>query len=425
VRKETIAPPVFGKETDMISPEEAWNLIVEHSRPLITIRHDLSDSLDHVLVNPVCADRDIPPADRAAMDGYAVRAADVGSAHSVLRVRGEVAAGSNAAPRVGPGECVRIFTGANLPPDTDTVIMVEDTKCVTGSSEQQERVEFLKPVKPGSHIFRKGENASGGDELIPAGTRLNAMHIGVCAAVGYGTLEVHRKPTVSVLATGEELLDVNAQVQTHQIRNSNGPMLISSLKMHGYEVVLNESVADDVELIAACLRTALGRSDVVVLTGGVSVGKYDFVPEAIVQAEGKIHFHRVAMKPGKPELFSTDVGGKCVFGLPGNPLSAMTGLHEFVMPLLRRLAGCPPSVCRPSWRVRLTEELASRGDRQRYVLGRLLPGKDGLAVEIVKSEGAADLVAGAKADGVIIVPPNSGKLGVGSLCEFRMWRASM
>ncbi len=406
----------------MISPEEAWKLIVGHSKVLPAIRLHLSSCLDHVLVKPVCADRDLPPANRSAMDGYAVRSADMRTAGITLRVRGEVAAGSAATPPVGPGECVRIFTGANLPVDTDTVVMVEDTEPDSGESAEAELVRFLKPAKKGSHVCRKGENACAGEELIPAGTRLNAMHISACAAVGCSTLDVHRRPTVSVLTTGEELLDVDAEVQPHQIRNSNGPMLVSSLRMRRYDFLLSETVADDVDLIAERIRAALEMSDVVLMTGGVSVGKYDLVPEAIGMAGGEIRFHRVAMKPGKPQLFGTAPGGKYIFGLPGNPLSAMTGLHEFVVPLLRRLGGSAPAACRPSLRVRLKEAVASRGDLQRYVLGRLVSGKDGLVVEIVRSQGSADLVAGAKADGVVIVPPGSGELKAGSTCEFRLWR---
>ena len=409
----------------MIPPEKAWSSVVEHSKPLPIVRLNLPSSLDHVLAHPICADRDIPAADRAAMDGYAIRSEDVRSARVTLRVRGEVAAGSDARPPVGPGECVRIFTGANLPADTDTVVMVEDTECAGESSSEDDRVKFLTRSEPGTHIFRKGENASEGEELIPAGTRLDAMHISVCAAVGCGTLEVHRKPTVSVLTTGTELLDVNAGAEPHQTRNSNGPMLVSSLEIRGYEVGSSDSVADNGDLIAERIQEALDGSDVVLLTGGVSVGKYDLVPEAVSRAGGEIHFHRVAMKPGKPELFATTPEGGYIFGLPGNPLSAMTGFHEFVVPLLRRLGGSPPGVCRSSLPVRLTEALVPKADRQQYVLGRLRPQEKGLDVEIIRRQGSADLVAGAKAHGVVIVPPGNDRLEAGSVCKFRLWRALM
>ncbi len=426
----------------MIDPDKAWDIISAKTAPLPVVTRPLAKALHCVLAKPVCADRDMPPADRSAMDGYAVRADDIKSTPVDLRLCGEIAAGSDAAPNISAGTCARIFTGANVPPGADTVVMVEDTeegdRCSAftkatadksvvgegrdGSVQNEEAVTFLKPVAAGANIFRRGENAGEGEVLIDAGTRIAAGHIGVCAAAGAATLQVYRRPTVSILATGQELLDVSARVKPHQLRNSNGPMLVAVLQSDACEVLAGESVPDDVNAIVAAIKAALTAGDLVILTGGVSVGKYDLVPEAVVRVGATVHFHGVAMKPGKPLLFATSKEGKCIFGLPGNPLSAMTGFYEFVMPTLSRLAGLSPTTCRPSLIMRVSKDVFSKGDRQRYVLGQVLWNANGPEVEPVESHGTADVVAGAKAHGVIVMPADVNKAPAGSLLEFRPWR---
>ncbi len=406
----------------MIGPDKAWDIVVERTTPLPVRRQKLAKSQRYVLAEPISADRDLPPADRAAMDGYAVRAEDLEFTPVKLPVCGEVAAGSAAAPEVSSGQCARIFTGANLPPGADTVVMVEDTAPVTADSTEQELVTFLKTIPLGKNIFRQGENARQGEILIQAGVCLNSAHIGVCAAVGYGLVKVHQRPKISILATGKELLGVNAKPQAHQIRDSNTPVLLAALESRGFEVTASASIPDKVELILKHIRRAFEVSDVVLLTGGVSVGNYDFVPEAVRQTGSTIHVHGVAMKPGKPLLFATSSEGKCIFGLPGNPLSVMTGFYEFVLPALQRLAGLAPAKCRQFLSLRLSKSIPAKGGRQRYVLGKVCWREHGPEVEPVKSQGSADLVAGGKADGAIIVPADETGLSEGSIVKFRPWR---
>jgi molybdopterin molybdotransferase len=392
---------------------------------------DIASALDHVLASPVHADRDMPPADRSTRDGYALRSADLGSEPAVLRVVGETAAGSQSAPPVGAGECVRIFTGANLPEGADTVVMMEDTEPVgdedAGSRQDRgsgiERVRVLKAIEKGYNISRKGEAARQGDRLLPAGSRLGAVEIAACASAGLVSVEVHRRPLVSVLVTGAELRDAKPEVEPHEIRNSNGPMLSAALRLRGYEVASSSLLTDRATLIAEYLRAALERSDVAVMTGGTSVGLYDLTADAIDSIGGTIRFRGIDITPGKPAMFATVDSGRYVFGLPGNPLGAMTGFHESVLPLLRRLSGLPVELCRPSLRVRLAGEVAGKKGRQHHVLARLRSGADGLLAVAVETAGAADFAAGAGADGTIIVPPDTGRLTAGSICEFRVWRA--
>jgi molybdopterin molybdotransferase len=404
----------------MITPEQAWRIIVRHTKALPAQTLALDDCLHHVLAQSVLADRDIPPADRAAMDGYAVRAADLRAAPVTLATAGEVAAGSSAAPTVMPGHAVRVFTGANVPPGADTVVMQEDTERERAGNTLN--VRFLNAVPRGANIFRQGENARKGRALLRAGERIVPAYCGVCAAVGAATLKVIRRPTVSLLCTGEELLDVSAPAAPHQLRNSNGPMLKAALAAYHYLLAGCGTAPDRPEQIVRAMRDGLARSDVLLLTGGVSVGDYDLVPEAVRRLGATVWFHKVAIKPGKPILFATRPNGQCIFGLPGNPLSAMNGFFEFVLPALDRLGGVPPGRCLPVIRARLTGSNVKGDRRQKYVLAKVAWRESGPEATPLHSVGTADMVAGGQADGAIIIPPGTEQIKTGSAVLFRPWR---
>jgi len=400
----------------MITPCDAVRLILKHARPLGARRVGLTDALGHCLAEDVRADRDLPPADRSAMDGYAVRCADLAKLPCDLRLKGEVAAGSPARPRVTPGSCVRVLTGANVPPGADAVVMVEQTAARNG------HVTFHGRPSPGANILRQGEDARKGATLLRKGTLLGPIQIGTCAAVGKARVLVRRRPRVAVLCTGEELRAPEASVRAHEVRNSNGPMLCAALEAWGYPNATCVTVPDDAALLTGALRGHLARHDVVLLTGGVSVGNYDFVRKAVDRIGATVRFHGVAMKPGKPCLYATTRKGKQIFGLPGNPLSAMNGFHEFALVALRRLSGLPPGECQPSLRVALASPITSPGGRVRYLLARLAWGDDGVRAEPVPTHSSADLVAGGRADGALVVPADAREMAAGSLAEFRPWR---
>jgi molybdopterin molybdotransferase len=404
----------------MIDAEQAWQCILEHVRPGPSGPRPFLTALHHYLAVPVTADRDIPACDRAAMDGYAVRANDLSSIPTSLTLTGEVAAGSPSQPAISTGECVRIFTGAPVPPDADTVIMQEDTQAEE-PGVQGERVQFLQPVEAGRHIFRRGENAHEGDILVPAGTRLNAAHAGICATVGCDHPEVHNRPSAAIMATGTELKSASDAVDRHEIRDSNGPMLEAALAQSAFSCTRRGAVPDELDTLLAALEAALAESDVVLVTGGVSVGKYDLVPEVIRRAGGEICYHGVRIKPGKPQLFAAFPDGKCVFGLPGNPLSVMTGLQEFALPALRRLAGCPADGCRPVLRLPLAADLSLKGKRQQYVMARLVEQDGVTAAEVVRCAGSSDLAAAAHASGAIVAPGGAREMRAGEIVAFRPW----
>jgi len=400
----------------LITPQEAIDIVLRRVRPNGTEFRPLREALGHYLAEDVRADRDMPPADRAAMDGYAVRAEDLAEFPCSLRLVGEVAAGSPAHPEVKPGTCVRILTGGNVPPGADTVVMVEMTE------EKDDVVTFRAGARRGANIFRRGENTGKDALLLRKGTPLTPVHIGLCATVGKAEIEVFRRPRVGLLCTGLELRGADDEVEAHELRDYNGPALMASLSLWGYPDVARRNAPDEMELLASELGRMLAERDVVLLTGGVSVGKYDLVPEAVQRMGSSVRFHGVRMKPGKPILYAATAEGKHVFGLPGNPLSALTGFHEFALPALRLLSGCDPDRCRPALHVRLGSKLTSKGERTRYALARFLWHEDGPRVEPVDSRSSADVVAAGAADGAVVIPPDVRVLEPGSMIEFRAWR---
>ncbi len=400
----------------LITPTKALGIILEQVRPLKALRLPLSQATGHCLAEDIRSDRDQPAADRSAMDGFAVRSTDLSSCPRQLRLAGEVAAGSPARPRVRPGTCVRVLTGANVPPGADAVVIVEQTK------ESDSGVMFSRPVKVGANIRKRGEEAKNRTVLLKKGALLGAVQIGLCATVGKAQPKVYARPRVTVLCTGEELRPVSDRVGRHELRDSNGPSLTAALALWGYQGVTHKVVPDDPKALAAKLKRAVNQHDVVILSGGVSVGKYDFVPQAIKLTGGRIRFHGVAMRPGKPELYATVGRNKHIFGLPGNPLSVMTGFYEFVLPALRRMSGLDLKLCQPCLRLPLAADAQALPKLVRFVVAKLVSNKKGLSLMPIKSHGSGDLISGGTADGVIVLPGKAGKISAGTVVAFRPWR---
>jgi molybdopterin molybdotransferase len=400
----------------MITPDTAWGIVRRHIRLLSAISLPLHKAIGFRLAENIRADRDMPPADRSAMDGYAVRSSDIVRCPARLRLVGEVAAGSPARPRISRNTCARILTGANVPPGADTVVMIEDTK------ETGDIVTILSPVESGVNILRRGEDARRRDLLLPEGTLLNSARTGVCAAVGKAKVKVTTRPVIAVLCVGRELRKPAARVRSHEVRNSNGPALCAALQEWGCGTTAYQTLPDNITLLTSAIRRALTRCDVLILAGGMSVGKYDFVREAIKNVGATIRFHGIAMKPGKPTLYATASRNRHIFGLPGNPLSALTAFHEFVLPCIRGMSGVPIEYCRPSFMLPLASDLSPKEGRIRYMQGRIVWKETGPRVELVKSQSSADLVSAGKADGTIVVPADTTRLPAGTFIRFRPWR---
>ena len=400
----------------LIPPARASNIILDSVRSCGAARTPLKKSPGLILARPVRADRDMPPTDRSAMDGYAVRSADLAECPCELELVGEVAAGSANRPRVRPGTCVGILTGAAVPPGADAVVKVEDTVETDGV------VRFRTKATRGANIRKRGEEVRKGEVVLEGGIVLGAAQIGVCASMGKAIVSAYGLPRVAVLCTGRELRTTEERVGRHQLRDSNGPALVAALGAAGVGKVHHRLVTDDPKLLTRTLGSAVARYDIVLVTGGVSVGKYDYVAGAVEAVGAKIRFHGVAMKPGKPLLYATLSGNRHIFGLPGNPLSVLTGFHEFVLPAIRRMSGASVEACSRSFRVRLAAAARSKGDRTHYVLVRLTRSADGLLARPVESAGSADLIAGAQADGVIAGPRNTRKIPAGEMVTFTPWR---
>jgi len=412
----------------MLTPHEAWSLVASRTARLDPIELPLADVLGYVLAEDVAADRDDPPTDRSAMDGFAVRSADLTSAPATLAVCAELPAG--VAPSDVPitsGHCARIFTGGVVPPGADAVVRQEDTDrdlpAGSGPKAGTQVVTFFRPARPGENIRRQGENARAGSLAVPRDCVVTPARLGVCALVGRTRLSVYRRPVTTIISTGEEIRQAGEAVRSHQTRDANGPMLATALGQNGFSVRTCTHVGDVPSQLRDAISAAFRESDVAILTGGVSVGAYDYVPAVVRELRMTIHFHHIAMKPGRSILFASLADGKQLWGLPGNPVSALHGCHEFVLPALRLMAGNAAAHVRPAMTLPLTEAVTVRGGRQEYRLGRLRSQGPARMVAPVPSRGSGDLVAAGHADGVFVVPPEAKTVEAGALVQFRPWRA--
>jgi molybdopterin molybdotransferase len=345
----------------------------------------LDVALGRVLAEAIDSRLTLPPWDNSAMDGFAVRAADVAGAsraHPVaLDVTGEAAAGSSANAEVAAGTTVRILTGARLPTGADAVIPVEETDAPMGVADLPRHVEVFAPRPPGAHIRRAGSDLREGYPLLDAGMHLSAAALAVAAAGGHATLRVHRAPRVAILATGNELAAVGEPLGPDQIPDSNSVGLAAQARELSAEVRSFGIALDDLADVVDRLRQALAWADVVVVSGGVSVGAHDVVKDAFAQV-GQVDLWRVAVQPGKPLAFGRApaygrTGDVLLFGLPGNPVSSFVTFELFVRPVLRRLSGHADVIGREIVRARLADAVSKSPGRRAFLRVRLERSGDG------------------------------------------------
>jgi molybdopterin molybdotransferase len=398
----------------MISFSEAQALLRSHLLTLPAVRAPLDQCLGRVLARPAVSDIDMPPFDRSAMDGYAVRSADLAGATPEaprhLHLTGEVAAGKVPDRNIAPGECLRIFTGAPVPVGADAVVMVEDT------AAEGEVIRFPRPAKAGQHVCPQGQDITDGQIVAEAGAVITPAVAGVLAAVGVAEPWVHPTPRVAILATGDEIVPVDQVPAPGQIRNSNAHTLAAQARLAGAEVGLVAAVGDD----EAALRDALARGlahDILVLSGGVSVGKYDLVKAALRDAGVKPVFEKVRIKPGKPVVFGLHGRNRRIFGLPGNPVSAFVTFELFVRPMVRAMQG-HATLDNRVVAARLSESAVNRSGRRCYVPARVRRDGDGATqVTLLEYHGSADLRSLVGANALAILPEVVSELPTGSLCE--------
>lgn len=397
-------------------PEEARAAVLAHVQALAPAVCSLRAAGGRTLAEAVRADRDLPAADRSSMDGYAFARRGEDRAPLRLRVTGEIPAGAPPATRPGSGECVRIFTGALLPPGTDTVVMQEDTE-----AEGTDVVVRAVPER-GAYVLRQGTDARAGDVLVAAGTRLSPLHVALCATAGRTTVSVVPRPTAAILTTGDELRDPGEPLEPWQIRDSNRELVAAQLRAAGFEVVAVRRTDDDEARMAAAAAELLDAAHALVLIGGMSVGQYDFAPAALRRIGAEIRFHRMRARPGKPQLFATR-GRQLIFGLPGNPLSVMVGLHELALPALRALAGRPAEECRCPIRARLAGPVEGLAELVNYRPARLRWTERGPEAEVLSTpRSSADMLTASGADGLAVIPAGA-RLQAGDWVEFLAWEA--
>ena len=382
-----------------IAYDQALAIIAEvaAARRLPAQRMPLSRAHGHVLAVDVVATLAQPAFDNSAMDGFALRHADlVAEGGTALRLLGEQFAGGPAAPAVEAGTCVRITTGAPLPTGADTVVMKEDT------TVEGDRVCVLRTPAAGRHVRRAGEDVRVGDALLLAGDVLGPSRIALVASQGRDGLEVVRRPTVAVFSTGDELVEPGVPLAHGQIYNSNRELLMGLLRGFGLDPVAWPTLPDDPAQVESALRHAAEAFDVILTCGGVSAGEKDHLP-ALLQRRGRLHFWKVRLKPGMPVLFADggSLGPALFLCLPGNPVSVLATCLALARPLLEGLQGRAP---RRHWRARLASPWEKTHERLEFLRGRLSPADDGgLEVEPNPADGSHRMRGAADSDALIVL----------------------
>jgi molybdopterin molybdotransferase len=382
----------------MLTVEEALGEILARVDRLGTERVDVVGALGRTLAEPVVSRRQIPPWANSSMDGYAVRAQDAG-AGAVLTVVGRVEAGAVPTRAVGPREAVRIFTGAPLPSGADAVVPQEDVDASDG------RVTVRGPVDRAANVRPAGEDVRVGQRVLEAGDEIRAAEVGLLATLGYAQVAVYRRPRVAILSTGNELADLGREPGPGQIPNTNTYSLMAQV-LEAAGQPISVGVAPD-RLDAIQERVERARdADAIVSSAGVSVGDLDLVREAFTRAGATLHLWKVSMRPGKPITFGS-LDGRPVFGLPGNPVSAMVTFELFVRPALLKMSG-RRRLARPRLRARALAPIANPGSRRGYLRVHLESSGEGLpGARLTGDQGSAILTSMVVADALAVIPPDT------------------
>jgi molybdopterin molybdotransferase len=401
--------------SDVLPFERAYEVVFEYCkklRPSASESVSISEALGRVLAEPVFADRDFPPFPRATRDGFALRAGDVKTTPAQLRVVAQVKAGDEYAQALEAGEAINIMTGAAVPRGADAVVMVEYTR------RNGTQVEVLRACAPGDNIVPQGSEAAAGQLMLAPGTPLSFPQIAVCAAVGKSALQVYKKPRVAILATGDELVEVTAQPAPTQIRNSNSYSLAAQVALGGGEPVRLPLAPDEKPALTRLIQQGLS-SDLLLLSGGVSMGEFDLVEAVLHELGARFLFTGAQIQPGRPVVFgevaaASPESAKPFFGLPGNPLSTMVTFDLFARPVLQALSGTVP-VRLPSAKARLRKEVRTKTGLTRFLPGKLSGELHDPEVELVPWQGSGDILSAARANCYIVVPPDRESIAVGEM----------
>jgi molybdopterin molybdotransferase len=406
--------------------ENARGIVEEHASQIAPPSFetlDLQYAINRVLAEPITADRDIPPFPRSTRDGYAVRSTDLTNLPTELSLRGEIKAGatnSDLQSTLSPGEAFSIMTGAPVPSGADAVVMVEYT------SLRGEQIEIQKGIAPGENIVAQGAEARSGNELLNPGTRLNETAIALAASVGKSRLKVFKRPRIAVLTTGDEIVEVDTQPGPTQIRNSNSYSLATQIHHAGGEPVLLPIAPDEPRRLRELIEEGL-QSDLLLMTGGVSMGRYDLVEQVLTEMLAEFFFTGARIQPGRPVVFGRCGAGtpfgklragsargmpKYFFGLPGNPISTMVTFELFARPVVEALSGIPPQPL-TFLHARVRSEIHVKPGLRRFLPGCLSGQYENSKVELIPWQGSGDIAARSRSNCLIVIPPDREHIAAG------------
>ena len=412
----------------ILSFEQARHVVEDHAthvRPRGKELVELLEAAGQVLAEPIFADRNFPPFPRATRDGYAVRAADLSQPSATLEVIGEIKAGARIEdiPSLQPGQAAPIMTGAPSPPGADAVVMVEHTSRDAG------RVQIMRSIAAGDNIIAVASEAKRGEKLLSPGARLDFAAIAVAASVGRSRLLVYSKPKVAILSTGDEIVDIDVPPAVTQIRNSNSYSLAAQVQAAGGEPVLLPIAADQPERLRELIADGL-ESDLLLLAGGVSMGKYDLVEQVLAEFRAEFFFTGVQIQPGKPAVFGRVPCVECgrgrparetptalpahvyFFGLPGNPVSTMATFELFARPVLEALAGMSPRKL-AFLNARLKADITTKPGLKRFLPAVLSGEFENTEVELAPWHGSGDIASMTRANCYVVVPSDRDKIQAG------------
>jgi len=398
----------------MISYLEARRIVAEtagacvRAAPLACETISLEEALGSVLAEPLRADRDAPPFDRATRDGFAVRSEDVARVPHTLALAGEVRAGGDFAGTVGRGQCVQIMTGAAVPRGADAVVMIEHTEVARGS------VKVQRSVAAGANVVTRGSEAKHGEVVLSPGVRLGYAETSMAAQFGYAELSVYVRPRLSILSTGDEVVPLGETPGPFQIRNSNSHSLAAQVRHVGGIPVPLGTVVDDHAKLRAKIRDGL-EANALILSGGVSMGKYDLVEGVLRELGAEFRFDAVAIRPGRPAVFGT-CEGKPVLGLPGNPVSTMVTFELFGVPLVDILSGAPPRPL-PLLKARLRGTVQQKAALTHFLPAELSWDQEGAHVAELPWQGSGDVAALGRANCYLVVPETKLEFAAGDWAD--------
>jgi molybdopterin molybdotransferase len=391
----------------MLTFEQARHEVISQisklNRAAATVNLSVWDALGYVLAQDLVADRNYPPFDRATRDGYAVRGSE-STADTKLRCIGEIKAGDALTQPLEKGTCVQIMTGAPVPPEADAVVMIEYT------SRDQEFIHFQQQATKGQNIVRAGSEAAEGQPLLSSGVRLGYAELGLAAQVGATQLRCAKKPRVAILSTGDEVVSIDAAPGPFQIRNSNSVSLACQVRDAGGEPVILGNACDRIDSLGDKIQKGL-QEDLLVLSGGVSMGKYDLVEDVLKTLGATFYFDAVAIRPGKPAVFAM-CNEKPVFGLPGNPISTMVTFELFVVPAIDLLSGAPARPL-PFLKATLAKAMKEKPGMTHFLPARVQFDSGEARVKPLAWQGSGDTVTMAKANCFLVVGSDVQTLAAG------------